>query len=123
MNVAAAHDDVVKRRNLVKDAKDHSADDGEGKKETDGGKKEAAARAVGYMVVQKRAQSSALKKREQKRDHDQENYEKKCGIIQLQVHGTLDPSPDVNSNSMRLAIEQGPIEGCGIECSGIECHS
>jgi len=101
--VAAAHDDVVKRWNLVANAEDHSADDSEREEETDGGEKEPEARAVGYMLVQNRAQARAMKKREQERDHHHENYEEKCGIVQLQVHGTLDPGAEADGNS------RGPV--------------
>ncbi|MGA7079745.1 MAG: hypothetical protein WBQ43_07485 [Terriglobales bacterium] len=59
--MSATHDDVVKRRNLVANAKHHSPHDGEGQKEADRGEEEAAAGTVGDMFAQKRAQARAMK--------------------------------------------------------------
>lgn len=58
-----------------------------------------------------------MKKREQKRDHHHQNYQKKCGIDQLQVHGTLDPGMD------GAATHRGSLSGCAGENSSIECQT
>ena len=71
--MASAHDHVVKWRNLVADAKHHSAHDGEGEKKAHGCDKEAAARAIGNAFVQERAETSVTKKRKQQHDHPQQH--------------------------------------------------
>jgi hypothetical protein len=82
----------------VADAKDHPAHHRESKKKADRGQKESAARPVRDVIVHERANASAMKKQKQQRNHHQQNQEENCGIVELQVHGTLNRDPDVDGN-------------------------
>jgi hypothetical protein len=72
VNVAAVHHDVVKRWNLVRDAKYHPAHNGKGQKEADRREKKPAARTVGNMLTDKGTERSAMKKQQQGRYHRQQ---------------------------------------------------
>src|SRR5208282_1713708 len=120
MNVTAAHDDVMKRRDLVGDAVNHPAHHGKREKEADGREKEAAPRAVGDMLVQERSQPGAMEKHEQERDHDHQNQKQKRSIVE--AHGTLDRAEDAEGKSRSQEMDRHEMmnEPCAIENSGIE---
>ena len=86
--MAIAHDDVVKGRNLMANAVDHSSDDTERQEKANGSQEKSAPRAVGNTIVNHGAEGGAMQECEQRRDHGRENQEEKSGIVH--EHGPLE---------------------------------
>src|ERR1700693_1903810 len=91
MDVTAFHDDVMKRRNMVHDAKHHAPHNGKGQKEADGRDKQPASWTFGDVLAQKSAKTSAAKNKEQGCHRCQQNRQENP----IAMHGPLELDGDV----------------------------
>ncbi len=110
VDMGSFHQNVVKRRDLMANAIDHPAHNGEGEKEADGGEKEPAARTVGNVLVNQGAEARAMQERQQDCHHDYENQKKNDRIVQ---HGLLDRKSSRVCTSRDSVLGPQPLSESG----------
>jgi hypothetical protein len=101
MDVTTVHDDVVKRRNMVQDAKDHAPYDGEGQKEADRSDKQPPPWTLGDVLAEKRAKTSAAKNEKQSRNRGQKNRQENPVALHGPLNRDWDTAVILRSGALR----------------------